>query len=755
MRLFGSRNRRAASPLVFAAVVFLCAAPAAAAIVSYDLNIATKTVDFAGRPSRAVAVNGSIPGPTLYFHEGDDAVIRVHDGLSGRSTSIHWHGMLVPNAMDGVPYLTYPPIAPGKTFTYRFPIKQTGTYWYHSHSGFQEQQGLYGAIVIKPEKSRFKPGLDLPVVLSDWTDENPRRVLWLLKSGNPWPAIEKETAQSLWGAWRMDQVGAYFKRELLRMPSMGDSDVYYPRFLANGRAELDAPAKPGELVRLRVIDASASTFFYLQYAGGPMRVVAADGQDVEPFKDGRFLISMAETYDVLVRVPESGGRWEFRATAQDGSGRASVWIGSGSRHSAPDVPMPNLYRMNEKLSLAKVFALTPAGSMGMGDAAVDAGKFDRPGMMMGAMSMSSAAAEDMSGMKEMHAMSGMAMGAMNAPAAGGGTEPKYAADGSDYRPLPPYARLRSLHSTAPPPGRPLRVYRLTLDGDMTRYVWMINGKILSKNDSLIVRKGETVRFILVNRTMMSHPMHLHGHFFRVLNGQGAYSPLKHTVDVPPMSTVVIEFPADAAGDWLFHCHVLYHMMSGMERVVHYQGFKPDAATAAVRGKLYADPYYFYGSAAALSQMTQGFLKASDSRNDFTARWESGWGEVPAVDWDGTLTYGRWINRFFTAFAGADWDKDKRFQNSRAEVNGIAGLRYLLPFSVDSRVWVDSSGGGRFILERSLQLTPRLDLDGEAEYDTKDLWVGKVSLSYRLSEALSFMGEWHSQYGFGAGLRCDF
>ncbi|HVA67091.1 MAG TPA: multicopper oxidase domain-containing protein [Elusimicrobiota bacterium] len=747
---------------IFARTGLLCAKTA-----TYDLDIGEKKVDFTGKTATALAINGDIPAPTLYFQEGDTAVIRVHNDLPGAAffrapmnASLHWHGMLVPNAMDGVPYVTYAPIKPGETFTYTFDIKQSGTYWYHSHSGLQEQRGLYGAIVIEPgpgAKRRYHPDVDKAVVLSDWTDENPRAVLRALKRGSEWFSIEKGSAQSVWGALRRGALAEYFKRELLRMPPMDISDVYYNRFLANGAPRIHIAAKPGDLVRLRLVDGSASTYFFLQFAGGPVKIISADGQDVQPDEENRFLIAVAETYDVLLTVP-SDGSYEFRATAQDGSGQASIWLGQGPKHPAPDVPKPDLYRMMMgKLSLARIFAPTPAGTMGMSGRAVAAGKFDHPGMMGG---MSMEGAPPAAG-NSMGAMAGMDMGNMDmegmnmessAPllkriASNGG----YAVDGTRARPGPPYARLKSVEPTAFPKG-PVRTYRLTLDGDMHRYIWMINDKVLAESRSIRVRQGEVTRFILINRTMMHHPMHLHGHFFRIMNGQGKYSPLKHTVDVPPMSTVVIEFLPDAKGDWFFHCHILYHLMSGMARVVHYEGYRLSPALAAVRPKLYRDPFYFYGHADALSNMTQGSAELADTRNIFRADWEAGWLPSASRRWEATPTYGRYFNRFFTAFIGADLEKSR---NETTTARGVAGIRYTLPFLIESRLWLDSDGGARFNLSKSIQLTPRLSAFGEMEYDTHDRWENRAGLEFVLSEDFSLIGQWNSDYGIGAGVRMRF
>ena len=335
-----------------------------AATVEYDLTIARQEVNFTGQPVKAMTINGHLPGPTLRFTEGDHAVIRVHNRMDVE-TSIHWHGILLPNAMDGVPFVTYPPIAPGQTFIYEFDLRQSGTYWYHSHTMLQEQRGLFGALVIEPkDEGAFDRLRDHVVVLSDWTDEDASSVLHTLKRGSEWYSLRKGSGQSVLGAARLGMLGAYFSRELQRMPPMDLSDVYYDRFLLNGAPQQSLAAKPGEKIRLRVIAGSASTFFYLQFAGGPLQVIAADGQPVEPFDEQRLLIAVAETYDVIITMPADGS-YEFRATAHDGSGQASLWIGAGPRHAAPDIPHPNLYASMGGLSLKRVLALTPGGSMGM------------------------------------------------------------------------------------------------------------------------------------------------------------------------------------------------------------------------------------------------------------------------------------------------------------------------------------------------------------------------------------------------------
>ncbi|MGI8437716.1 MAG: multicopper oxidase domain-containing protein [Chthoniobacterales bacterium] len=756
----------------------LGALPAGAATVEYNLTIAEKAVNFTGKPGTALAVNDTIPAPTLTFHEGDLAVIHVTNAMK-EEASIHWHGMLVPNRMDGVPFVTYPPIKPGQTFDYRFPIRQHGTYWYHSHTRLQEQRGVYGALRILPRPGGVSGDLDRTVVLSDWTDESPHEVLRWLKRGSEWPALQRGSSQSVFGALRAGKFGDYWKRELLRMPTMDLSDVAYDRFLAQGEPDHEIAAKPGQLVRMRIVDGSSSTFFHLQFAGGPLTIVSADGQDVQPIKKKRMLIAVAETYDVLVRPPGPGA-YELRATAHDGSAWTSIWIGEGARHPAPNVPQSNLYNAMGKLKPENIFALTPGGTMGMPDREVDAGKFDHPGVMGGMMTMQ----EMMGGgmkmdhdmpMKGKMEMSGMSMEAQP----DNGTNPHngkkhswdfaplgpdvssrepLVMDGMGPRPGPPYKDLRSVKRTALSPDRALREVRLTLEGDMERYVWSIHNKPIYASESIKIHEGETVRFIMINRSMMHHPMHLHGHFFRVINGQGAYSPLKHTVDVPPMQTTVIEFAAEEVGDWFFHCHLLYHLDSGMARVVHYEGFEPYPDTAAVRSKLYRDPFYAWGTADVLSNMTQGYVELSNALNIFNLEWEAGWNRVPDTEVENTILYERYFNRFFRLFGGADLNgtltSDSLAYESESN-RGVFGLMYQLPLRINSMIWVDTDGGARFRIMKDIPLTPRLILGGEVRFDTHDYWEERVHLDYMLNKNVSILGQWHSTYGWGVGLRVRF
>ncbi len=829
-----SNNRKASRVLVVVAV-FAAAFLAGwtdAAERRYELTIASQEVNITGKSRPAITVNGGIPAPTLRFEKGDTAVMVVHNTMDV-PTSIHWHGMLVPPEMDGVPGVSFPGIPAKSTFTYRFSIRQEGTYWYHSHTGLQEQVGVYGPIVITPNRREYGATKDHVVLLSDWSDRSPEQVMKLLRRGSEWMGVEKKTSQSMLGAIKTGKLAEFWKREAMRMPPMDLSDVYYDAFLVNGKRSEELETRPGETVRLRVIAGSAMSFFYLQFAGGPVKIVTADGQPVQPLTMKKpLLIAVAETYDLIVKVPADGA-YEFRATAQDGSGYASLWLGNGKKHEVEEMPKPFLYDTMNMFSWKRMFALTPRGTMGMTNRQVDAGEFDQPGMNIAGMKMDGM---KMSSRMEMSGgMEGMDHGAMNMSpdemaamkdadgvdhSAMEGMEPAVATDhgsmgkmdssssmdpdsmpamkspsemrhgsmakmndsglkknppkwydfllrddaasypllGSDgmesrYRPFPPYQMLRSVGNTTLSANAPRRTVLLTLDGDMSKYVWQINNRILAPDNDIHIKKGEVVQFIMINRTMMHHPMHLHGHFFRVINGQGARSPLKHTVDVEPMSTTVIEFEANEFGDWFFHCHLLYHMHSGMARVVDYDGYTPDAATVAARADLYKDDtWILYGLVDVVSSESQGTIIFSKILNSFVLNYEAGWERVGDTKWEADITYNRYINRFTSVFAGV-YGEGVDFNRDTERL--IAGVNYLLPLNLGATAWVDSDGGARVTVGRELMLTPRLGIFGEVEYDTHDHWSYQGGASYRLSQTFSATALWDSVYGVGAGITLRF
>lgn len=690
-----------------------CKTPTPAAggrVVEYDLHIAEQTVAPAGKAVPGFTINGGIPGPTLRFREGDVARIRVHNHLKDRDTSTHWHGLLLPNEQDGVPHITTPPILPGQTHTFEFALKHGGTYWYHSHTHLQEQNGVFGSIVVEPRGGEpVCADREQVLVLSDWTNYDPHEVMRMLMRGSDYFGLMRRNSQSILGAWQRGSLKDYFRREWTRMMPMDVSDVGYHAFLINGQRQARIEGRPGERVRLRIINAAAATYFYPHFSAGPMTIVAADGPPVQPVQVDRFLMAIAETYDVLVTIPRSG-QYEMRFTAQDGSGHVSAYFGSGLLKEASDPPRPNLYKMDEMLNLAlEEQEADPRASL----------RLPRPG--------------------------------------------------------PPYRLLRAVQDTSLPAGMPRRKIIMHLTGDMNRYVWSFDGKTIAQQPYVMIKKGEVIELELVNDTMMHHPIHLHGHFFRLLMGQGRRSPLKHTVDVPPMSKRTVEFEANEAKDWMFHCHILYHMMSGMARVFRYEDdsigqagasahtVKPEDHSlhhsaglggfglghhgdAGALGEHSHDMSYVWGSALMQSNMSEGLITAMNPKNDLLLSWEVGWERVRRPEYEIDAVYQRYFNMNFQAFAGM------RFTNhADAENRAIAGINYRLPLMAWATVTLDSEGDARFTLAKRFQLTPRLGVWGDVFYDTGTRWEWMAGADYTLTRSVSLAASYHSDYGFGAGV----
>ncbi len=673
-----------------------CKVPKPAAgqrVVEYDLTIAEQTVSPAGKAVHGFTINGGIPGPTLRFREGDFARIRVHNKLKHETTSTHWHGLLLPNEQDGVPHVTTPPIEPGTTHSFGFDLRNSGTYWYHSHTHLQKQNGVFGSIVVLPRDGEpVKADREQVLVLSDWTNTDPMEVLRMLMRGSDYFGLMRKNSQSILGAWQRGNLKDYFAREWDRMMPMDISDVGYHGFLINGQRQTRIEGKPGERVRLRIINAGAASYFYLNSSAGPMTIVAADGPAVQPVKVDRFLMAIAETYDVIITIPASG-QYEFRATAQDGSGHVSAFFGSGNLKPAIDPPKPNLYQMDDMLTLALEE---------QEDDVRASLKLPRPGS--------------------------------------------------------PYRLLKSVKDTTLPAKLPRRKITLHLTGDMNRYIWSFDGKTIAQEPYVMIKKGEIIELELVNDTMMHHPIHLHGHFFRLLMGNGRYSPLKHTVDVPPMSRRTVEFEANEAKDWMFHCHILYHMMSGMARVFRYedegtpkpeQSNKPEDHSlhhAAGLGEHNHDMSYVWGAGTLQSNMSSGLLTWMNPKNDLLLGWEVGWARFTKPQYEIDALYQRYFNMNFQAFAGY------RFSNHDNAGNRIvAGINYRLPLMIWADLSVDSEGNGRFQLSKRFQLTSRLGVSSYAFYDTGSQWEWSAGADYTLTRNTSLSLSYHSDYGLGAGL----
>lgn len=685
--------------------------PVWAKTVRYELNIENKKVNITGREvDFALTVNGGIPAPTLEFTEGDDAEIVVRNSLPKGEVSIHWHGILLPPEEDGVPYVNTPPIHPGTSRTFKFHLRQNGTYWYHSHTGLQEQKGVYGPIVIHPKKETIKADKEAVVVLSDWSDENADQIIKNLRKDGDYYLYKKNSVRSIVGAAQAGQLKTYFDNEWDRMGGMDLSDVGYDAFLINGKKDSQLlVAHPGERVRVRIINAGSSSYFYVSLGQTPMQVISADGQDIEPVQAKEILIGMAETYDILFTVPEHKN-FELRATAQDVTGYASAWIGMGPKVSASDKEKPDLYA-----------PMNHSGHDGLAGHSMNHGSMDHSQMNHAAKDDSKMDHSKMDHSKMDHSKMNHAMPSDSAPK-GPLVETLTVDD------------LKAPQATTLPKDAKVYDLKLVLGGDMERYIWHINGKAIHEDRLININEGDVVRFTFENGTMMHHPMHLHGHFFRVLNKNGEFSPLKHTVDVPPMGTRTIEFYANEPGQWMLHCHNLYHMETGMARVVRYNSFKMTSEQEHLDHQDHHlhDHWYQTGSLQLATNIVEGNYRLSQTWNEFELRGHARRDE----DWagEGDLFYRRWMNNYLNFIVGgASVDHDYR---------GVAGVGYLLPLLVRTNLLVDHKGKLRVDLAKRFQWTSTLFT--EAEYT----WRQDENLDSEGAVSLLYGNNWN----WAAGLR---
>ena len=548
---------------------------------SFDLDIGYRNVNFTGRERPATVINGSIPGPILRWQEGERVTLRVTNHLA-HDTSIHWHGMILPADMDGVPGISFAGIPPGETFTYQFDVRQNGTFWYHSHSDFQEQTGVYGAIVIDPAEPD-PVGFDREhvVVLSDWSDEKPERIYAKLKKQSDYYNFHQRTAGDMWRDIRRKGLGQTLNdRSMWNQMRMSDRDLsdvtgYTYTFLMNGVTPDDGWLglfEHGEKVRLRIVNASAMTIYDVRIPGLRMTVVASDGQNIEPVTIDEFRIGVSETYDVVVK-PSGDRPYSIFAQSIDRTGYARGTLTPNAEWVA-DVP---------QMDPPALLGHRDMGMGGMDHSQHDMGaKSDKGGM--------DHSQHDMSGMQEV--------------VAGGDSVPGKAGFGSqreivhvttefgpqvDMRAATPqdglsdpgiglrdhqraygrrvltYADICNLGKTADvrDPGREIQLH---LTGNMDRYMWSMNGIKFADAEPLQLRYGERVRITLVNDTMMTHPIHLHGMWSELETGEPDRIPRKHAIIVQPGSKISYLVTADAVGGWAYHCHLLYHM-PGMFREV--------------------------------------------------------------------------------------------------------------------------------------------------------------------------------------------
>lgn len=535
------------------ALLLILAGFAQARTAEYHLVIDRQAVDITGKSIEKITVNGTIPGPTLRFSEGDEAIIHVTNRMD-RPTSIHWHGLLLPDAMDGVPgFGGFPGIASGETFTYRFTIRQNGTYWYHAHSGAQEQDGLYGALIITPRDGEAVVAeRDYVVLLSDYSEEDAERILANLKMDGEYYQNQRRTLFDFVADVRNRGLGPAWSTAkawgLMRMAPTDLADVSGYTFLVNGQTpEVNWTGlfTPGERVRLRFINASAMTFYDVRIPGLKMTLLAADGQPVEPLEIDEFRFGIAETYDVLVTPPEAKA-YTIAAESIERAGFALATL----------APAPGL---KGEIPKQRPRPLLTLADMGMGHAGHDM-----------APPMPAEPAGHHESME--HHGHGQAHGAMDhAPPQNATNDYATGVPGSGWAEsgAPPGTRLlaykdlryQGIRKDAQPPEREIEI---RLDGNMHRYVWTINGKKFSEAEPIRLAYGERVRLKFVNDTMMAHSMHLHGMFVQLENGQTAAKlPNKHTLIVAPGDTQAAWLTADEPGEWAFHCHMLYHMLAGM------------------------------------------------------------------------------------------------------------------------------------------------------------------------------------------------
>jgi len=754
-------------------------------VKEYTLMLKQEKVNKAGKEVMGMTINGSIPGPVLEFTEGEYAIIYVKNEMDVE-TSIHWHGLLLPNFYDGVPYLNTPPIEPGHTFKYEFAIKQSGTYWYHSHTMLQEQVGVFGSFIIHPKKETLDYDKELVLMLSDWTNEKPMSVLRNLKRGNEWYNSRKGTATPLNQVIKRGAFGAQLNFWRQRMEGADIADIYYPAFLINGEQSIEYPEfKAGEKVRLRIIDGGASTQFWITFGGGEPLLVSSDGIDIVPVKKDIIFIAIAEAYDFIITIPENG-KIEFKITAQDGSGTASAFLGNGEILKAPNVMKPDKIGMmkkmakmdmkmgahalkyrpkkDERFEMKKEYGMQMDGDMNGSNKMEMKGKKNDDMQMKAAENMMKPMKMDIPKDTTMNTMGKSSKMDMKKDDV---MDASMKMKGMDMFSEYNYDYLKSPQKTNYGKDVPVKEILLNLTGNMQRYIWSMNGVPLSETDNIKIKRNQVTRITLNNLTMMHHPMHLHGHFFRVINKNGDYSPLKHTVNIPPMQEVTIEFYGNEYGDWFFHCHVLYHMMGGMARVFSYDTPRDKRMNEYPAKEIIAetDGYYSWGLLDATSSMIGLNLTTSNIRNQFNASFEYGWNE----NLEAEITYEYYLHDYLRVFGGVNIENEIPDSLNEFNTVAVAGIRYFTPymFSLDARI--DSELRPRISLGRSIMIFPKLSIFGYYEYQidlgivnnllaninsvSETVW--SAGAEYMLSRNFSLMASYDNRYGAGGGLSIRF
>ena len=746
--------------------------------VRYDLYVKDTLVNFSGKPARAIATNGKLQAPTLYFTEGDTAEIYLHNQLK-ENAGLHWHGVILPNEMDGVPYLTTKEVKPGETHLYKFRISQNGTYWYHSHEGTQEQIGMNGILVFKKREGQpdKKFDADIPVLLGEWTDENPKQIMRRLHmdQGDYW-AIKKGTVQSYSEAIGKGHFGTKLLNEWKRMEAMDVSDVYYNNFLINGKISSDYKnLKAGDKVHLRVVNGGSSSYFWLNYGGGKITVIGNDGNEVEPVEVDRLIVGVSETYDIEVTIPENKS-FEFRATSEDRQGHASLWLGNGDKVEAPNLPKLMLFEgMKMMNGMMKMSGDMKPMSMTMGNQMMDMNEVMYPEIpksqrmqtmqhmdeMMGTtkkpsdMKMNEDKEMDHSKM-DMKSDMKMVDGKMQMDHSL--HDMNSSAEKSIKRLS--YNMLKSPFKTILPDDN-VKELKFTLEGNMRNYLWTLDNKTVAESDKILIKKGQVVRITMYNNSMMRHPMHLHGHDFRLINSKGEYAPLKNVVDMAPMETNTIEFAANQDGDWFFHCHILYHMMGGMGKVFTYENSAPNPQLPDKEAayKKFLSTNRMISTTAMLDVASNKFH--FENMTMFGARWmniNELHSNYDFSHYEGSVKVGRFLGKYQWAmpYVGFRSYKTHDMKNTWFGQNvmpkdqnvAIAGLRYILPMMVVADASVDQNGKVVLDLSReNIKISPRIrgsfSVNSDKEFD--------FGLKYVVQKWVSVSTNYDSEFGFGAGL----
>lgn len=736
--------------------------------VRYDLYVKDTIVNFTGKNRRAIAINGKLQAPTLYFTEGDTAEIYLHNMLK-ENTGLHWHGVILPNEHDGVPYLTTKPVTPGETHLYKFKVSQNGTYWYHSHEALQEQIGMNGILVFKKREGEPKTeyNAEIPVLLGDWSDDDPMQIARRLHMANTdWYAVKKNAVQSYWEAIKSGNFGTKALNEWKRMEAMDVSDVYYDKFLINGAPSSDySNIKPGDKVRLRVANGGSSTYFWLNYGGGKIKVIGNDGNDVVPVEVDRLIVGVSETYDIEVTIPENKS-FEFRATSEDRIGHASLWLGSGEKVEAPNLPRLMLFEgMKMMNGMMEMSGNMKPMTMTMGNQMMDMNEVMYPELSENQRKTTMKHINDMMGVKT--------------------KEEKKSEDHSEHAGMEmkeektikrlSYNILKSPEKTILPTDS-IRNMKFTLEGNMNHYLWTLDNKTVTETDKILIKKGEILRIKLYNNSMMRHPMHLHGHDFRLINSKGEYSPLKNVVDIMPMETVTIEFAANQDGDWFFHCHILYHMMAGMGRIFSYENSKPNPQlpNRKLAWKNFLQDNKMISSMAMLdvasnkihAETMTMFGPRWANLNEFHTNWNFD-------HFDGSAKVGRFLGKFQWALPyagfriqknheimerqmaedmGTDFHGKKTWfgqqKASKSKYAFMVGMQYVLPMLITADASIDHNGKVLLELSRediplSRRLRGNFSVNSDGEFST--------GVRYIVQKYLSLSGNYDNEMGWGAGI----